>query len=174
MVEEQETEMTTLLSDIRGIGPVTAQIFETSGFITVTDLSQFNCDDKKLIDAIKRVKGYSEPLTDIQKSVLRRLRTRCINIVSQIQNSIENIEIIEPPEEFLCPITHAFMRDPVTTPNGHSYERSAILRWLRENGTDPMTRRELSPSQLRSNITLRNVCDFIISGTTRFTITIND
>ncbi|EKX40873.1 hypothetical protein GUITHDRAFT_75270, partial [Guillardia theta CCMP2712] len=34
-------------------------------------------------------------------------------------------------DELKCPITMSRMRDAVVTCDGHSYERSAILRWLR-------------------------------------------
>jgi len=39
---------------------------------------------------------------------------------------------------FLCPITHELMTDPVIDPDGNSYERSAIVNWLKENSTSPI------------------------------------
>jgi hypothetical protein len=39
---------------------------------------------------------------------------------------------------FLCPITHELMTDPVTDPDGHSYERSAIEDWLKKEGHSPI------------------------------------
>lgn len=44
------------------------------------------------------------------------------------------------PRNFLCPITHGLMRDPVVVSSGHTFERSAITRWL-EMGqrTNPVT-----------------------------------
>jgi hypothetical protein len=43
------------------------------------------------------------------------------------------------PEIFLCPITTELMRDPVSTIDGLTYERSAITQWLRANNTSPLT-----------------------------------
>jgi hypothetical protein len=45
------------------------------------------------------------------------------------------------PDEFVCPITMSVMRDPVVAQDGHTYEKSAIVRWLRvaERVTSPKT-----------------------------------
>lgn len=43
------------------------------------------------------------------------------------------------PATFICPITQEIMRDPVICSDGHSYEREAILRWLSQHNTSPMT-----------------------------------
>lgn len=44
----------------------------------------------------------------------------------------------ELPSEFLCPITHGLMRDPVRASDGHVYERLAIERWFAQRQTSPM------------------------------------
>lgn len=36
-----------------------------------------------------------------------------------------------PPDEYLCPITHNVMREPVLLlETGHTYERWAIVEWF--------------------------------------------
>lgn len=50
-----------------------------------------------------------------------------------------------------CPITSDFMVNPVITPDGTTYERAAILAWLRSNARDPMSRNPLQSHQLRPN-----------------------
>nr|XP_043614871.1 U-box domain-containing protein 44-like [Erigeron canadensis] len=63
---------------------------------------------------------------------------------------------LEPLQSFYCPITGDVMEDPVETPSGHSFERSAIERWLAgENSLCPITKTPLKPSSLRTNKTLR-------------------
>ena len=43
-------------------------------------------------------------------------------------------------EIFICPICLEIMSDPVTTPDGPTYERSAIMGWfLKGNSTSPLT-----------------------------------
>jgi len=46
--------------------------------------------------------------------------------------------------KFFCPITHELMTDPVTDPDGHSYERSAIENWIKEKGCSPIVSSILS------------------------------
>lgn len=65
----------------------------------------------------------------------------------------ENITI---PEEFCCPITHEKMIDPVVAMDGYSYERGAILEWIRSGkNTSPMTNELLSSTEIIPNKTLR-------------------
>ncbi|EOD08846.1 hypothetical protein EMIHUDRAFT_68076, partial [Emiliania huxleyi CCMP1516] len=61
----------------------------------------------------------------------------------------------EPPADFICPITTELMSDPVMAADGHSYERSAIERWLATKSTSPMTGETLVHSFLAPNHTLR-------------------
>ncbi|XP_027163774.1 U-box domain-containing protein 44-like [Coffea eugenioides] len=61
----------------------------------------------------------------------------------------------EPLEAFCCPITKEVMKDPVETPSGHTFERSAIEKWLAEKNFCPLTSTPLDTSMLRPNKTLR-------------------
>jgi len=56
-----------------------------------------------------------------------------------------------------CPISMEVMRDPVIAPDGHSYERDAIERWLADHRTSPMTGAVLTSRQLVPNHRLRSV-----------------
>jgi Mg-chelatase subunit ChlD len=44
---------------------------------------------------------------------------------------------------FICPITQVTMTDPVIAQDGHTYERSAIKEWLKNNDKSPMTREKM-------------------------------
>jgi leucine-rich repeat protein SHOC2 len=63
------------------------------------------------------------------------------------------------PEVLMCPITRAVFRDPVmVVDSGHTYERSAILAHFVRNGAkDPLTRRALSSTKVKTNWAMRNV-----------------
>ena len=51
----------------------------------------------------------------------------------------------KPPPEFFCPITREIMEVPVVlVGDGHTYERSAIVRWLSIRATSPMTNESLA------------------------------
>jgi hypothetical protein len=66
------------------------------------------------------------------------------------------VVILEPPNEFVCPITKKLMNDPVFSRYGHHYERTAILQWF-EDGHNfcPVNGNPLRPSDLISNKTLQ-------------------
>lgn len=63
---------------------------------------------------------------------------------------------LEPLLSFYCPITQEVMVDPVETSSGHTFERSAIEKWLKD-GSDkcPLTMIPLDNLTLRPNKTLR-------------------
>ena len=60
-----------------------------------------------------------------------------------------------PPHEFLCAITYEVMEDPVTVCSGHSYEREAIVQWLENHNTDPITNIELENKDVVGDASLR-------------------
>ncbi|EOD25208.1 hypothetical protein EMIHUDRAFT_206382, partial [Emiliania huxleyi CCMP1516] len=68
-----------------------------------------------------------------------------------------SVEEEEPPDDFICPITTEVMVDPVMAADGHSYERSAIERWLATKSTSPLTGEELEFTRLFPNHTLRRM-----------------
>jgi hypothetical protein len=51
----------------------------------------------------------------------------------------------------ICPITNEVMREPVIDYEGNTYEKSAILNWLKINNTSPITRNPLRIDQLVPN-----------------------
>ena len=65
------------------------------------------------------------------------------------------------PREFYCPITGDLMVDPVSDPNGNSYEKDSIIKWLSKNETSPITRDPLNSSQLVDNKALKRSIDEI-------------
>eukprot|EP01062_Namystynia_karyoxenos_P061728 TRINITY_DN541_c0_g1_i6.p1 TRINITY_DN541_c0_g1~~TRINITY_DN541_c0_g1_i6.p1 ORF type:complete len:1950 (+),score=620.65 TRINITY_DN541_c0_g1_i6:99-5948(+) len=57
----------------------------------------------------------------------------------------------DTPHEYLCPITREIMADPVTCPDGHSYERAALQQWAdMGRNISPFTGQPLK--NLRGNI----------------------
>ena len=61
------------------------------------------------------------------------------------------------PKEFLCPITQEMMDDPVTTTDGHAYERLEIFRWLCTHNTSPLTGATLPNKFLTPALALRQL-----------------
>ena len=63
----------------------------------------------------------------------------------------------EEPADYVCPITHEIMTDPVVTADGQSYERYAIEQWLRHSTLSPLTNEPLSHLALTPNMALRRL-----------------
>lgn len=78
---------------------------------------------------------------------------------------------LEPLQSFYCPITREVMVDPVETPSGHTFERSAIETWLTEENSCPITLNPLDTSMLRPNKTLRQSIEEWKERNTMITIT---
>ncbi|BES90673.1 WD domain, G-beta repeat [Nesidiocoris tenuis] len=77
-------------------------------------------------------------------------------ITKRIEELRKEPDGLEPPHEFLCPITHQLMRDPVIAADGETYERSAIESWLATGrNSSPMTNVILDSTKLESNASLR-------------------
>jgi ubiquitin conjugation factor E4 B len=69
-------------------------------------------------------------------------------------SKVDEMEI-DYPDEFLDPITQDVMTDPVRLPCGNIMDRSAILRHLLNDPTNPFTRQPLTPEQLIPDNELR-------------------
>ena len=59
------------------------------------------------------------------------------------------------PRAFLCPITRDVMYEPVLDGEGNTYERSALLTWLSEHNTSPVSRQPLTARMVTPNNALR-------------------
>ncbi|KAJ8599085.1 hypothetical protein CTAYLR_009652 [Chrysophaeum taylorii] len=57
---------------------------------------------------------------------------------------------METPSEFLCPITHGLMREPVRARDGHTYEKLAIERWFAQRATSPLTGSSLESTSVEA------------------------
>lgn len=109
-------------------------------------------------------------------------------------NTIENIDESEIPHEFLCPITHEIMKEPVQCSgkniiiitfllkyiyifrnlnklnhqlfsDGFTYERAAINEWfLCGKYTSPMTNEPLHDTSFTPNFALRNAILTLLYG----------
>jgi hypothetical protein len=67
------------------------------------------------------------------------------------------------PKQFLCPIKLEIMKEPVSTIDGHTYERAAIELWLKKKNTSPVTNETLASKQLIPNHQLKSlITEFIV------------
>lgn len=61
------------------------------------------------------------------------------------------------PQEFRCPITCLPMTVPVVACDGHTYEKNAIEKWMRQSQKSPVTNQELPSQCLVLNHNLRKL-----------------
>jgi STIP1 family protein 1 len=67
--------------------------------------------------------------------------------------SIENLDFL------MCPITTELFIEPVIGSDCHTYEHKAIIVWLQEKKTSPITREPMSVDSLRSNLTVKKIIE---------------
>ena len=84
--------------------------------------------------------------------------TGSLTLDSHIANGIKSLlfsltqKEIDVPDDFICPITHEIMVDPVMCEDGFTYERSAIMEWFaKDKNTSPMTNSVLSSIEVLEN-----------------------
>lgn len=75
-----------------------------------------------------------------------------------LKEIVEELQNIEVPSVFICPISLEPMRDPVTLCTGQTYERSNILKWFSLGHiTCPTTMQELWDDSITPNNTLHQL-----------------
>ena len=68
-------------------------------------------------------------------------------------------EAAEIPEDYICPITHQLMYDPVVAADGETYEREAIVRHLQSSDLSPLHGDPLAHTMLTPNRALKRTID---------------
>ena len=70
-------------------------------------------------------------------------------------NLLNEINVKEKEKELICPITQKIMEEPVITPYGTTYEKSAIIDYISKNKKDFMTKKHLDEKMLVTNYILK-------------------
>lgn len=109
------------------------------------DLS-LNDNAKNMLDSNL---SLQETLTQKEKQI-ESIEKKTYDIAKKAMTSVDS---------FLCPITRELMTDPAICCDGHTYERSAIELWLRNNARSPKTNQPLASRELIPNHALRSAID---------------
>ncbi|CAB9520528.1 SAM and U-box domain-containing protein 1 [Seminavis robusta] len=110
----------------------------------IGDLQQKAREDKKSRKSIRQsLRGFR-----------RSGRSPIFQSLRSIEQAFSSRGIASLPDEFYCPITHGLMCQPTIDPDGNTYEKDAIVAWIEEHGTSPVTRRPLSIDDLYDNTAL--------------------
>jgi len=66
-------------------------------------------------------------------------------------------ELTTSPESYNCPLSHKIMIDPVVTSHGNTYEKRAIVDWLKTSNRDPISNLYLGAHILTPNNILKQI-----------------
>ena len=67
-------------------------------------------------------------------------------------------DLVDIPEDYLCPITQELMQNPVVAADGHTYEEKAVVQWLQSgHATSPLTGERLKHKSLTENHRLKAI-----------------
>jgi len=123
--------------------------------------SRFRQQEKKIEKMNSDIQNMKKDIEKLNinnrnmKLDIEKLNINNRNMKLDINNLKIKLDKIE--ENLKCPITHSIINDPVITPSGITYERSAITTWLTNNHIDPVSRQQLSNEQLVNNIAIKNI-----------------
>ena len=106
-----------------------------------------------------RVDGCVER-DDIAARLVEARRTATTRIAPPVDSAGAFTYRLPVPESFKCPISGVLMVEPVIDPDGHTYDRSNIERWLARNRKSPITRKPLKSEMLTPN---RALADSIVA-----------
>ena len=68
--------------------------------------------------------------------------------------------IVNIPDDYLCPITHDLLKDPVLAADGQTYEKKAIIEWFSKgHKKSPLTGQTLAHTNLQENYRLKSIIE---------------
>lgn len=96
---------------------------------------------------------------------------KAIHRIEEAKKSTETFQPSKNPKEhfiwplgLICPLTLKVFQDPVITHEGITYERTAIVDWLKINSKDPLTQNPLSIHELIPNRALKNSINLFLKA----------
>ena len=95
----------------------------------------------------------SEDFSSVPSSPLATIDTNSFAAQEAKKRISNSIDIIA--KQFQCPLTTEIINDPMTDFEGNNYERTAILKYLENHNTSPVTGNPLYPCHLTPNNALK-------------------
>ena len=111
-----------------------------------------------ILENINKIKYDVSLLTD--KSALQSLLLHEQSKIAQMK-SLLNKFIAELEFVYECPIKRDKIVDPVSTPNGVTYENFMIMKHLKSSKFDPLTKQRLNPSKLVPNLAIKKLISVV-------------
>ena len=127
--------------------------FRVGGNFALTGSDLLSKSDQEILALFNDNEQLLNELTSLRhENFIKKLAVKKSNGTDE-----QNTSLI--PNEYLCPITHELMVDPVCASDGYSYERKAIEEWLLKKQTSPIMNSPIQNKQLYPNKILRMLID---------------
>ena len=121
---------------------------------------------------LARLRGIG--VEDLEERELKELQATLQEGQRRVNDALLRPEaeqrVVQEHNSFVCPIGHALMREPVMAADGHTYERTEILKWIQRKGasaTSPKTNQILEDTRLTPNHALKASIDEAIEKAMR-------
>ncbi|XP_010482459.1 PREDICTED: putative U-box domain-containing protein 53 [Camelina sativa] len=173
--EYQRTGRISSKSDVYAFGMIILQLLTAQPAMALTytvEIAMENNDDDELIQLLDKKAG-NWPIEETRK--LAALALYCTELRSKDRPDLEDqvLPVLEslkkvaakaknsllaapsqPPSHFICPLLKDVMKDPCIAADGYSYDRQAIVEWMENHRTSPVTNSPLQNVNLLPNHTL--------------------
>ncbi|XP_019088078.1 PREDICTED: putative U-box domain-containing protein 53 [Camelina sativa] len=173
--EYQRTGRISPKSDVYAFGMIILQLLTAQPAMALTytvEIAMENNNDDELIQILDQKAG-KWPIEETRQ--LAALALCCTELRSkdrpdlkdQILPALESLKKVadkaknslsaapsQPPSHFLCPLLKDVMKDPCIAADGYSYDRQAIMEWMENHRTSPVTNSLLQNVNLLPNHTL--------------------
>ena len=114
-------------------------------------------EDLLSIPAIERL--TDDDIAELREESAEALRR--VDLAIARRRAKRLIEERESGAPYVCPLTRRMMEHPVTAPDGHTYERSAIVTHIADSNTfrSPLTHVKFATTSFMLNVSLKNQID---------------
>ena len=136
--------------------------FELENAIRYCSSSRERVDDVWLNAGIERrwlvLEASAPSVEEAQEYVnlSQKRKKKARSRIAKDANAPIRSEQAVPPNIFVCPITQELMQDPVIAMDGHTYEKTAIVRWFDRKLSSPKTGCVLEMAILIPNHAMRH------------------
>ncbi|XP_073353330.1 U-box domain-containing protein 52-like isoform X2 [Aegilops tauschii subsp. strangulata] len=163
--EYQRSGQVSVKSDTYALGMVILELLTAKSPIGLPELVERAVEDGQITDVLDKSAG-DWPVKEAHE--LAQLGLKCLEMRSKDRPDLKSVVAVDlerlkhstavpglagPPSHFMCPILKV-MKNPCLAADGYSYEHDAIVMWLCDQNTSPVTKAQLRDKKLVPNLSL--------------------
>uniref|UniRef100_A0A453JB33 RING-type E3 ubiquitin transferase n=1 Tax=Aegilops tauschii subsp. strangulata TaxID=200361 RepID=A0A453JB33_AEGTS len=164
--EYQRSGQVSVKSDTYALGMVILELLTAKSPIGLPELVERAVEDGQITDVLDKSAG-DWPVKEAHE--LAQLGLKCLEMRSKDRPDLKSVVAVDlerlkhstavpglagPPSHFMCPILKKVMKNPCLAADGYSYEHDAIVMWLCDQNTSPVTKAQLRDKKLVPNLSL--------------------